>query len=491
MDAPMKIYDAVIVGAGPAGVHAGMLLQSWGLDALLVDEQFAAGGQVWRPKSAAILEAPSTPETSQGNRLRADLKASGLKVRFQTRVWQIERGHDGEWLLGIQDSGRAVMLRTKALILAVGAQERVIPVPGWTLPGVLGLAGATAVMKEHLMVPGKQTVVAGCGPLLIYAAHEVLRLGGQVAALVSLNRRRDWARMMPVMVRNLGMLWRGNRWLFELKRRGVPMHWGHGVVEMTGETRVNGVSISKVDSHWQPKGPVRHLEADSVFLGHGLYPAVEPSRLAGAEHVFDETAGGWIPLIDPDGRTTQPGLYVCGDNAGVLGVGATQPRGRLAALALLEDVLASSDIGAHSKMPSPASLKAMKHREYGKLRKVMRMGKAMTALTIPKRGLLNAMKGKTLVCRCEGVTRDDLERELGFGGVSPNVVKSGTRCGMGACGGRFCLESMSMLTCELTGRSRQELGVPTSRPPLRPMPLGDLAEDINYEDLPIPEVSPL
>ncbi|MEZ5756883.1 MAG: NAD(P)-binding protein [Emcibacteraceae bacterium] len=64
------MFDAIVIGAGPAGANAAILLSENGLKTAIIDEQRDAGGQVWRAKSTSILEAPKTDAGEQGDALR-------------------------------------------------------------------------------------------------------------------------------------------------------------------------------------------------------------------------------------------------------------------------------------------------------------------------------------------------------------------------------------------------------------------------------------
>ena len=469
------MFDVVIIGGGPAGVNAAIETSENNLKTLLIDEQPSAGGQVWREKSKSILNAPKTDASINGDALRTKLNASNVEIKFDTRVWHIEKDEDDNWLLGLQGND-AYQVRCKKLIIATGAQERVIPVPGWTLPGVFGLAGATALFKEHMMVPARRTIVAGNGPLLFYVASEVIRLGGHVSAVISLNSKADWLRAMPTMLSNPALIFQGIKWLLGLYKNRVPIYWQYAVKSIEGKNNVEGVTVCKVDNDWlQNTDEEQYIHGEGVCYGHGLMPAIEATRLAGAEHHFDPTLGGWVPTIDQYGRTTVSDLYACGDNAGILGVNAAPIRGRLAAKAIFEDLNID-----HS---DEISLK--------ELIKAEKFGLAATALTIPRPGLESFITADTEVCRCEGVTRNDIDLEIKDGGKSPNAIKSSTRCAMGPCGGRFCAESLAMITEARTGKTRTQIGLPTTRSPLRPVAIDDLADELDYNDLKVPGVSPL
>ena len=100
-------------------------------------------------------------------------------------------------------------------------------------------------------------------------------------------------------------------------------------------------------------------------------------------------------------------------------------------------------------------------------------------------GLVENIYSETMVCRCEAISRSDLEQEISSGATSPNAIKSGTRAGMGPCGGRFCRDTVARLISLNTGKTIEEIGLPTARSPLRPVTIRDLASPIDYEALPI------
>jgi thioredoxin reductase len=476
------MYDLIVIGAGPAGASAALEAHHLGLAVLLIDEQADAGGQVWRNKSKSILKAPKTQAGVLGDKLRETLEKSNLETKFETRVWQIEKQEDHSWLVGIQGRNNHFRVQSKMLILATGAMERIIPVPGWTLPGVIGLAGATALFKEQMILPGQKTVVAGNGPLLFFVASEILRLGGTLSAVVSLNSRKDWLSVLPSMILKPAFLWQGIKWIINLHLNRIPIYWQYGVSEIKGTDTVESVQIRQVNDKWYlRKEPKIAIECDSVCYGHGLMPAIDATRLAGADHHFDASLGGWVPTIDQDGRTSVSNLFVCGDNAGILGVGAAPHRGRLAALAVFEDLKGPLSDDETNKCQIELHL----------FNKAKTFGLAATKLTIPKLGMVGFMTKSTEICRCEGVLRSEVEDEINLGSISPNAIKSGTRFGMGPCGGKFCSESLAMITEQVTGKTRVEIGLPTARPPLRPICIDELSNDLNYDDLPIPEVSPL
>lgn len=462
-------YDIAIVGAGPAGANAALTAAKTGLRVVLLDEQRVAGGQVWRGKSPSVLSAPTTPETKLGNALRRTVSESDVRHRTDTRVWDVRR--DGDlWNLQILQGGASAQITATVLILATGAREYVQPVKGWTTPGVIGLAGATALFKQTLSLPGDKTVVSGTGPLVFYVASEIRRLGGTVAAIVTPNTRRDWACALPTMIQQPKLLARGGVWMADLMLARVPILWGHAVSEVSGDHRINAIATRSLTKGTD--GP--SFDADSLCIGNGLIPQIEAAQMLGVPIHYDTALGGWVPEAAPDGATQVDGLYLCGDGCGIRGALAAGLQGTLTG------ARAARDLGK----PAPA-------QSTHNWQRAAQFGQAMTALSIPKPEIDALTTDDTILCRCESLTRGDIRAEISTGATSTNAVKSGRRAGMGPCGGKYCQSAIAALIAKETGKSIADVPPSTPRPPLRPVPLGEAAGDFNYDDLPIPKPAPL
>ena len=468
--------EIAVLGAGPAGANAALAAVSHGFDVTLLDEQPEPGGQVWRAKSAAILEAPFTPETHAGNALHRRVRDSDITHLGNTRIWQIER-ECNDWVLHILRDKRCEELRSKALVLATGARDFVQPVPGWTTPGVLGLAGATALFKQELVLPGERTIVSGTGPLAFFVASEIRRLGGEVSAVITPNSRHDIIRALPAMLLRPDLMARGTRWIADLMLNGVPIHWRHAVTKVHDGSSVTGVEFRRLDPRWFPKGPVRRVAGDSVCLGNGLTPDTEAAQLAGLPLVHAPGLGGWIPAHGESGRTELPGLFVCGDGAGIRGSTAAEIHGTLAGLSAAAHL--GADVGTERNGHRRAYSRAA------------RFGVAMTRLSVPRPGLAALASDDTIICRCESLRQMDIAVAIVDGAGSLNAVKSASRAGMGPCGGKYCQTAVARIIAVTAGLNDGDVPPPTPRPPLRPVPITALAGEIDYHSLPIPSPAPL
>ena len=81
-----------------------------------------------------------------------------------------------------------------------------------------------------------------------------------------------------------------------------------------------------------------------------------------------------------------------------------------------------------------------------------------------------------IVCRCEEITRAEIEAAIAAGCDSVTWVKRKTRAGMGLCQGRTCGRLVARIVAEETGLDLAEVLPDTQRPPLRPIPIDILEE---------------
>ncbi|MEJ0068714.1 MAG: FAD-dependent oxidoreductase [Pseudomonadota bacterium] len=127
----------VIVGAGPAGLSAALALAAVGVPCRLLDDNAAAGGQIFRTGAQAVAYPG---RDARGDRLRAAFQAHGSMIDYRPQAEIV--GMEPDLSLWVHGSAGAVeRLRPRAVVLATGALELWAPIPGWTLPGVYGLGG--------------------------------------------------------------------------------------------------------------------------------------------------------------------------------------------------------------------------------------------------------------------------------------------------------------------------------------------------------------
>ncbi|MDE0918932.1 MAG: NAD(P)/FAD-dependent oxidoreductase [Arenicellales bacterium] len=472
--------ELAVLGAGPAGVAAALAASECNVSVLILDRSASAGGQVYRRLTGPLgaQQLKKWPDEVKGDRLREQLRSSAVSCRFERAVWSVERG------FRIDTVGPAGVETWEAerLLVASGTTERVIPFPGWTLPGVMGLAAATALLKSQRVLPGQRPVVAGSGPLLWAVASGIVAGGGMPAAVIDLADTRRWVSSLPALFSRPTDLLKGLGWMHSIRRQQVPVISSAAVrkVWREGTSLVVEVVERNRDGTLHREGQERRLSADALCIGHGLLPATEVTRLLGADHVFDAQAGGWKPVIDDQQRTSIPGLFAAGDCTGITGAEAAQLEGRLAGLTVAHEAGRITD--------KLYRMKAQSLRRHNL--RVSRVGASMAALMMPAESFIDDIPGDTVVCRCEDVTCAEVQAALAAGATGLNQIKSWTRCGMGPCQGRVCGDTVAAIASRHLG-GRTAVGAWSPRVPLVPLPMDDFVGAFTYHDIAIPKAAPL
>jgi NADPH-dependent 2,4-dienoyl-CoA reductase/sulfur reductase-like enzyme len=445
-----RTADLVVVGGGPAGVSAAIEARARGLSVLLLDENGAPGGRIWQ-----ALEARGAKDADDGDALRTlqSFRTCGAEAHWHATVWAIDPDGTVYW----SADGATRSARGGFVLLATGTTERPLPIPGWTLPGVMTVGAAQIALKTSGLVPSGNTWMVGQGPLLLLYAVQALRAGGRLAGVLDLSDPgARWAALahLPLAVRALPELRKGLLWWWEIKRAGVP--WIRA-----GEVRAEGDgALSRV--RFRAGGRERTEPADLLLLHDGVVPSVQITRALGLAHVWDTAQRSWKPLTDAWGVSSLPNLLVAGDGAGVGGALAASFAGRLAALGA---ACALGRIDAATRDAAAAPLLAARAR-YLALRPFL------DALYAPRPPQLD---DAALVCRCEEVTAGQIRAASKIGALGLNQLKAFTRCGMGPCQGRMCGVTAAEVMAAARGVPVAQIEPLRTRFPTKPLTLGELA----------------
>lgn len=457
-----KIVDLLVVGAGPAGLAAALEARRHGLVPLVVDENGLPGGQIYRSVSRSPLADPGVlgPDYLHGRALVDAFTTAGIAYWPQTLAWQI--GADKRVSVTRQGAGGGTLqIEAGAIVLASGAQERPFPIPGWTLPGVMGVGAAQTLLKASALVPDSPAVLAGCGPLLYLFAWQLINAGVPVRAILDTaepSARRNALRHAGGALRAPSYLMKGFRLLRAIRAAGVP-HVKHvEALRVIGTTQAEGIE-------YVVGGRTERIDTALVLLHQGVIPNTQVTRSIGCEHVWDEAQLCWRPKTDPWGETSLPGIFVAGDGAGIGGALAAEPSGRLAA------VQAAVRLGRLDSAKRDS--RALSLRRELAAHTVIRP--FLDALYRPAEAFRAPADDSTIVCRCEEVTAGDVRRMARLGCVGPNQTKSFSRCGMGPCQGRFCGLTVAELLAQAQGCAVPDVGYYRIRPPIKPVTLGELA----------------
>lgn len=451
--------DLAVIGAGPAGLAAATEAASHGLTVVLFDEQPAPGGQIYRNIESVDrvrLGEVLGEDYLKGADIAKAFRASSAEYRPGATVWRV----DADGSLAWTDGTAARITTAKRVISATGALERPVPVPGWTLPGVMGAGAAQILLKTAGMVPDGPTVIAGNGPLLYLVANQLFSAGTEIAAILETTRFRDYigaARYAFGAMKANEYLSKGNRMMQELKRKGLRVQSGTTNIRADGDGKLGTVRFTaNRDEH--------EIEASTLLLHQGVVPNVQITRQMGAAHEWYEPQRYWRPVTDEWGATSIETLAVAGDGAGIFGAEVAAAAGQLAGLD------AAHRIGKIDELDRDVKAGPLL-RERNRIAGVRPL---LDHLFQPTDEILRPAD-ETLVCRCEEVTAGDIRQCVAEGATGPNQLKAYTRCGMGPCQGRMCGLTVAELIADAREKPVEEIGYYRLRPPIKPVTLGELA----------------
>jgi NADPH-dependent 2,4-dienoyl-CoA reductase/sulfur reductase-like enzyme len=407
----------LIVGAGPAGLSAALAAAPSGRSIVVLDDNPAPGGQVWRNGAGAA--APGPLQQLQ----EALARYPHVRLCCGTRVVAAQ----GSQALLLESANSAWVQGFEQLILCTGARELLLPFPGWTLPGVTGAGGLQALIKSGLPVRGQRIVIAGSGPLLLAAAASATKAGAQVMRVAE---QSSWGQVAAF---GAGLLrWPGK--LIQAATLAPPAYRCDSyVLAAQGETSLQTVVLRQGAQTLQ-------LDCDRLAVGFGLVPNVELGRLLGCA-TRRSAQGGLALQVDAQQATSVSHIFAAGECTGAGGAELAMAEGSVAGLATIGQQAAAAHLHARVRWQNFAN-RVDKH----------------FALRPELRTLAQA---DTLLCRCEDVAYGNVAACKGW-----NDAKLHQRCGMGACQGRIC------------GAAAQHLfgwDAPSPRPPLSPARVSTLS----------------
>ena len=457
-----KSPDVLIIGAGAGGLSAAVSARETGAEVLVLDERRVAGGQFYKQVSSPN-SAPLDSQQRAGAKLVASAKNSGARIITGAEVWGC---FDGPTIHAISDQG-AITVRPRSMIVATGAFDRPIMVPGWTLPGVMTTGAAQTVWRSYRVLPGKRIAVAGNGPLNFQVAKELMQGGAKVEMIAE-------AAMSPYL-----QLWSAAqmlRWDPRLTIAGLAtLTWlaSKGVRPLFGTrlTKIESAEARLTVSTVSGTGITRTAEVDALCMNYGFLPQNEILRLLGAKMNYDKAGGQLVPIRSDTMETTVPGVYAVGDCCGLGGAPLAEAEGLAAGAAAARSALSLTETTAIS---------IAAHRTLNRHR---RFQSSLWKMFHAEPQRLEDMPAETLVCRCEEVTASVVREAAVECGAGVGPVKRVTRVGMGRCQGRYCGTAIAQYLSRQNGQPLTDRSFFTPRPPVKPVSIGEMPAFLNPEAL--------
>ncbi|NEU31987.1 NAD(P)/FAD-dependent oxidoreductase [bacterium LRH843] len=349
------MHDALIIGAGPAGLSAAIACCEWNMHVLVIDEFPKPGGRLL---GQLHLEPGGKwwNGIDETRILLENAKQFDTDIRCGTSVYHIDKLDHGFRVYTNQG-----IFDAENLLIATGAAETPAPIPGWTLPGVMSIGAAQVMTNVHRVRVGNKGIIVGVNVLSVAIARELQLAGVELhsMALPALNPitvdHGNPKKVMKELVRiahlapsafiRSGSKFAKVDWVQNLavkfypkkgvKMWGMPIHIRKAVTKINGTDKVESVTICDITAKGKYiTGSEKTIDVDFVCIAGGLYPLTELAAVIGCPFQYIEELGGHVPVHNEKMETPLEGLYVAGNITGIEGAKVARAQGTLAGLSM-------------------------------------------------------------------------------------------------------------------------------------------------------------
>lgn len=254
--------DVLVVGGGPSGINAAIELARLGISGVLVDDKPELGGKLTLQTHSFFGSIDACHAGTRGmdiGKILADELMSTGRFDVWTSSSAVGIFHDG--VVGIvADGTRYVLVRPRALLVATGAREKALALPGGDLPGVYGAGAFQTLVNRDLIRSADRLFIIGGGNVGLIAGYHALQAGIDVVGLVEALPEVGGYKVH----------------LDKLRRLGVPVWTSHTVVRIEGDAHAERVVIGRLDSDFRLVEHTRRtFDVDTVLVAVGLTPVNE------------------------------------------------------------------------------------------------------------------------------------------------------------------------------------------------------------------------
>ena len=280
------VKDVVIIGAGPAGLGAGLYAARDRYDMIMLDK-FVPGGQINltdRIENYPAIAQISGPDMVQA--LQKQVESFGGKIKINSEVESLTRRDDGT--LEVRTDENTYL--AKIVILTPGSDYRHLGVPGEEEFRQAGSGVSYCGTCDAPFFKDKDVVAVGGGNV---AVEDALHLA-KFSKKVTLTHRRDEFRATKVLVEEL---------IEESKKGIIEIRYDTVLTSINGDEKVESATLKNVKTEASEEVP-----CEGVFIFVGMIP--NTSFLKGN---IDLDKNGFIKCDPKYLRTNMPGVFVAGD----------------------------------------------------------------------------------------------------------------------------------------------------------------------------------
>lgn len=291
--------DVAVIGAGPAGIAAGVGAKKAGAERVVIFERdWDLGGilqQCIHPGFGLHIFGEELTGPEYMHRWISKAREVGVEFLMNSMVFHME--DDGSfWIMNPSLGIKKVT--PKSVVLAMGCRERplgALGIPGTRPAGIYTAGTAQRLVNMEGYMPGNKVVILGSGDVGLIMARRMIWEGAEVLGVYEIM---PWPGGLR---RNIAQC---------LDDYGIPFHLEETVVEIHGKDRLEGVTVAKVDRNRKPiVGTERLVGCDTLLLAVGLIPENELSRMAGVA-INPVTQG---PYVNELLQTSKPKIFAAGN----------------------------------------------------------------------------------------------------------------------------------------------------------------------------------
>ncbi|AIF69510.1 sarcosine oxidase subunit alpha [Palaeococcus pacificus DY20341] len=321
-DAQKVNADIIVIGGGPAGLMAAINAADAGAKVVLLDENPMLGGQLVKQTHKFFGKREQFAGV-RGIKI-AEILEEELKKRENIEVFMetsaIAMFQDGEekLVVAVKKNKELMEFRGKAVVVATGAMERMIPFENNDLPGVYGAGAIQTLMNTYGVKPGDRVLIVGAGNVGLILAYQLVQAGVEVKAIVEAMPKVGGYFVHAAKVRRLG----------------IPILTRHTILRAEGKERVERAVVAQLDDNWKPiPGTEKIFDVDVIALAVGLRPSIEILHQVGCQIIYARELGGHVVCRDNRMETTIKGIFVAGDSAGIEEATTAMLEGKVAGIA--------------------------------------------------------------------------------------------------------------------------------------------------------------
>lgn len=296
----LDVYGVAVIGAGPAGLAAGISSFENGASTIIIEREWRPGGilkQCIHDGFGLIefKERLTGPEYAE--RFINTVKSKKIPLLTSTFVTSIEKNNN-LFTLTLVDKSGVFKICSKSLVLANGCRERTskqVAIHGTRPSGILTAGTAQYFVNIMGYLPCKRCIVLGSGDIGLIMARRLTLEGAEVLGVYEAKPNPSG------LTRNIVQC---------LDDFSIPLYLSKTVTRIFGDERVEAVEISSVDENINPiRGTEEIVECDGVILSVGLIPENEIAESLKIR--IDKNTKG--PFVDQNLMTGLDGVFSCGN----------------------------------------------------------------------------------------------------------------------------------------------------------------------------------